>query len=242
MVEALGWIEKEDKQDIIYAIFTDSLSLTTALKMNNWKDGHEWLNVIKKKLNDFQGKLTICWVPSHCNTYGNEKADKLADLGTKCNQDEAPVTFRIVKAKINHRKWVITHERAKNTFGERRQPKEIEKTWPSNVRRLFTRLRSGHAKELRSYRKRVGLDSEAICIYCDADAPETIEHVLCECEQLEERRRRNWEGKVKINMMVTHPEVCRKILVARFAQLSADRQKEEDEGGGDPVGRTESQA
>ena len=88
----------------------------------------------------------------------------------------------------------------------------------------------------------MGLDSEAICIYCDADAPETIEHVLCECEQLEERRRRNWEGKVKINMMVTHPEVCRKILVARFAQLSANRQKEEDEGGGDPVGRTESQA
>ena len=65
----------------------------------------------------------------------------------------------------------------------------------------------------------MGLNSEDFYIYCDADAPETIEHMLCECEQLEERRRKNWGEKVKIEMMLTHPKVCRKILVARLSQL-----------------------
>ena len=123
------------------------------------------------------------------------------------------------------------------TFQDKRKPSEVEKMWPANVKRLFTRLRSGHAKELRSYRKRIGMDSEDICIYCDADAPETIEHILCSCEQLEERRRRNWEGNFEIGMMGTHPELCRKIFVARFAQLCTERKMEEDEGGGGPPGR-----
>ena len=41
MRTALEWIEEDDRGDIKYAIFTDSLSLTSALKSNDWKDTHE---------------------------------------------------------------------------------------------------------------------------------------------------------------------------------------------------------
>ena len=241
MLEAIDWMQQQNNNELEYAIYTDSLSLTTALKMNNWKDEHEWLRRIKKRLDENTAKLTICWIPSHVNTYGNEKADALADRGTKEDQSCAPVTFRIVKAKVKNKKWTINHPRAMETFRDKRKPMEVERKWPANVKRLFTRLRSGHAKELRSYRKRIGMDSEATCIYCDADAPETIEHVLCSCEQLEERRRRNWEGNFEISMMATHPELCRKVLVGRFAQLCTERNKEEDQGGGGPSGRREPQ-
>ena len=90
----------DGRGDIKYAIFTDSLSLTSALKSNDWKDTHEWLRAIKVLLNNTKKKIIICWVPSHCNTFGNEKADQLAERGAKLTQTDIPVTFCIVKAKI----------------------------------------------------------------------------------------------------------------------------------------------
>ena len=85
------------------------------------------------------------------------------------------------------------------------------------------------------------MDSESICIYYDADAPEAIEHIFCDCEQLEERRRRKWEEDFDIKMMATHPEICRKVLAARFVQLSTERNKKQDEGGGGLPGRRKPQ-
>ena len=43
---------------------------------------------------------TLLWVPSHCNIEGNDRADELAELGTKLNQTGVPVTDKIVKARI----------------------------------------------------------------------------------------------------------------------------------------------
>ena len=84
---------------------------------------------------------------------------------------------------------------------------------------MFTRLRSDHAKELKKCRKRIGIDISDICIYCDSDSEESIEHVLCECPQLEEKRRRAHPEKFTLDMMTTHPEVCRKVLSTRFKKI-----------------------
>ena len=49
-LEALQWIEKNGVDGSTYAIFTDSLSLVSALKSNSWKDSHEWMRAVKRAL------------------------------------------------------------------------------------------------------------------------------------------------------------------------------------------------
>ena len=230
-LEALKWIQENGTVGLKYAIFTDSLSLVTAIKSNSWKDSHEWMCAVKKSLQNIKHKVMLCWVPSHCDTFGNDKADRLADEGAKMPQNNVPVTFNITRAKIKAEKWKPKHERAAKMFGERRKPKEIEKGWKERIKRLYGRLRSDHAEELRAYQKRVGIVSEGICIYCDTDEEETIEHVLCRCPQLECARREMWPAGFTVDMLVTHPDMCRELLGRRYPALRRTANPEEDGGG-----------
>ena len=76
-------------------IYIDSLSLINALEADSWKDQHECLRVTKTLLAGSTNNITNCWVPSHCNTYGNEKSDRRADEGYMMDQSQANVNFRI---------------------------------------------------------------------------------------------------------------------------------------------------
>ena len=94
------------------------------------------------------------------------------------NQEGIPVTHDIDKAKIKARTWPVKHQRAKETYQGTRKPKsKIEKKWPKCVRSLYARLRTGHVKELKTYRHRLGLEEDGICAECKLE-DETIEHVL----------------------------------------------------------------
>ena len=232
-LDAVKWIEEKGEDGLKYAIFTDSLSLVSALRSNKWKDSHEWIRATKNVLQRIKQKVTLCWVPSHCDTYGNEKADRLADKGTVMNQDTTPVTYSIARAKIRSKKWTPTHKKAASMFGDRRKPKEVEKQWPEKVRRTYARIRCDHAKELRAYQKRINMTSEGICIYCDMNEEETVEHVLCRCPQLELARREVWPEEIIMKMLVTHPDVCRKLLGRRYPALRRTGNPETD-GGGSP--------
>ena len=224
MMEATKWINERPTDNLKYTIFTDSLSLVSALSSNNWKDGHEWLRCVKYNLNNTQNNITICWVPSHCGTDGNEEADQLADIGASRPQDEAPVTFGIIKAKIRGLPWGVSHDRALQTYGDSRKPKyEVERKWPAPVRRLFGRLRTGHAIELNSYAKFVGKEEDDSCPLCVLEV-DKIEHVLCYCPGLELARRNLSNEPFQISMMVSHPEICRKLLVKRFKELAINNQ------------------
>ena len=59
-----------------------------------------WMRGVKSLLQKTKHKIILCWISSHCDTYGNEKADRLADKGAKIDQRNIPVTFSIAKAKI----------------------------------------------------------------------------------------------------------------------------------------------
>ena len=108
-------------------ICTDSLSLQKALANDNWKDAQNWLRKIKEKSYTLKTEVTILWLPSHCGCEGNEEADRLADEGTKLDQTKIPITFAIAKARVRKRKWEVTHERAKQVYGDRKKPKlELE--------------------------------------------------------------------------------------------------------------------
>ena len=72
--------------------------------------------------------------------------------------------------------------------------------------------------ELRWYTfHKLAIVEDALCQECGAE--ETIEHVLCRCPALLEARTRHWNGEVTVAMMVTEPEVCRRILSHRYPGL-----------------------
>ena len=97
-------------------------------------------------------------------------------------------------------------------YGARRSPRyDIERKWPRSVRRLYARLRTNHAKELRYYLYLIDVEDDPSCPECGFEK-ETIKHVLCDCPALALQRVRHSEGVVIIAHMVTKPEMCRKIL------------------------------
>jgi len=180
----------------------------------------------------FVTRIRMLWIPSHIDIDGNERADALARIGSSMNQANVPVTQNIVRAKIKARKWTVTHERAAPMYGDRRCPKfEIERRWPRDVRRNFQQLRTGHSKLLKKYRYIIDLEEDPYCD-CGMIEEETLEHVLCRCLALEEQRKRQYDGEVTAAMMVTKPELCRRILQHRFKELKhciSDDQHSEDE-------------
>ena len=182
MVEALKWLKDNPGNTFIC---TDSLSMHSALMKNDWRNNTNLIVEIRNLVETINSKISLLWIPAHCDLPGNEKADHLAKEGTKLPQDQTPVAFAIAKARIKRRKWMPTHERAITTYEDRRQPRtDIECTWPRKVRTLFARLRSGHAKELRHYMYTIEQEDDPTCTSCK-EADETIGHVLCHCPALD---------------------------------------------------------
>ena len=64
---------------------------------------------------------------------------------------------------------------------------KIKKKWPKAVRSLFSRLRTVHAKGLKSYRHFIGLENDTICEDFLLEE-EIIEHVLCKCPAHDQKR------------------------------------------------------
>ena len=220
LLRALEWIEEHQVKTA--TICTDSMSVHKALANDDWKDAQDWLRKIKEKCHQLETKITILWVPSHCGCEGNEVADRLADAGTELDQSEIPITYAIAQARVKKRKWEVQHQRARDTYGERKKPKmEIEKVWPRSVRTLYARLRSGHCKELKHYQYMIDVADDP---FCECGEVDTIQHVLCSCPILGSVRRSVICGPVELSHLVTDPEKCRVILSRRFKGLSLPKE------------------
>ena len=221
MLEATRWVASYSDATTHCIILTDSKSLVDALKRDSWRDNHEWLSKIKTNIANVTCKLTIMWIPAHCDTAGNERADFLAKEGSKLEQSDTPVTFNIVKAKILGKKWEIKHERAKEMYGDRRGPKRIiEKVWPRGVRSMFSRLRTDHCKQLQNFQCNTIHKAEtALCPACGGE-DDTIGHILCKCPSLEEKRQQIRMGEEwRVADMVKKPLECMELLRNRFSEL-----------------------
>ena len=217
LLRALEWLQDHHKSSLVC---TDSLSLHSALSQNNWRDRDPWLKKVKNLLLNTPDEVTLLWIPSHCDIPGNDKADALAKEGSELNQDNTLVTHQIVKSKIKARKWAVSHKRAMDTYGSRRKPDfKTERQWPKTVRTLFSRLRTGHALELRSYQHRLDPSKDPRCAECQQDV-ETIEHILCNCPAETARRHQlKSDGSFTTEDLVRQPEMCRQLLERRFQQL-----------------------
>ena len=119
-------------------ICTDSLPVHAVLKKDNWRDCQDWTRKIIIQSRRVKGFITILWVPSHYGVDGIEKADSLADKGTKLKQKDIPITHDIARAKIKKQKWQILHKRAKEIFKDNLKPKfSVEKKWTRKAQSLF---------------------------------------------------------------------------------------------------------
>ena len=224
-LRAVEWAERNGLTSI--AVCTDSLSLQQALENDDWRDAEDWIGNIKEAVHNWGGCITLVWIPSHCGVAGNEEADRLADMGSKMSQDGVPVTHATAKARIRREKWTIGHARAEEVYGERRRPKfEVEREWPRNVRSLYARLRSGHAKELRDYMYKIDQVDDPFCD-CGLGVEQTIQHVLCDCPTLARTRALESSEQVTLQHMTTHPEMCRRILSQKFTGLHTHKLAEE---------------
>ena len=97
------------------------------------------------------------------------------------------------------------------------------------MRRLYGRLRTGHAKELRHYQYLIGVEGvEDPSCTCGA-LRQTIENILTEYSDLKEERKKHFPGgKVKMHSMVLDPEKCRKFLSAKFDRLKISTDKKQN--------------
>ena len=194
-------------------IITDSMSLHSAIRANDWRDPDPHLKEIKNILYRSDSKISFMWIPSHIEIPGNDRADDLANKGTLMDQEAVAVTHKIVKAKIKSRKWTNGHERANNIYGSSRCPKfEVESKWPKDVQRYYQQLRTDHCKLLKHYRYVIETEEDPTCERC-GEGDETLEHILCRCPGMASYRRSHFEGDV------TDPERCRQFLSKRFSEL-----------------------
>ena len=87
IIETFG-TGKQEPNDIV--IFSDSLSALKALQNpeSSILGIDKLALVIDKLLTSYDIKLTLQWIPGHCNLQGNDIADKLAKEGARKKQPD----------------------------------------------------------------------------------------------------------------------------------------------------------
>jgi len=103
---ALLWLKNsyqtgEDKQNV--AIFSDSLSVLTAIKTEHSKCRRALLDEILRLINEIAVSIEFIWVSSHLGIKGNEYVDKLAQDAITKNVTDIDCCFEI----FEHNKLIL---------------------------------------------------------------------------------------------------------------------------------------
>ena len=129
--------------------------------------------------------VTLQWIPSHCNVYGNETADSLAKEGTTKEQVDRSTSYSeaktIIKAK-QQRKWRLEHPRYN----------KMDPYYLLNRREqvMMFRLRTGHNRLNQHMYSKFHIGHTEQCP-CGTDS-QTTEHLLQCCPLFELLRKGIW--------------------------------------------------
>ena len=166
------------------AIFIDSLSTLQAL---NSADPNQMIQGLHSSLAKLTAQLTVFlqWVPAHVGLTGNEKADRLAKIGSQAPQTQNPVTYREAKTLLHSRyngDW-------KNYNGGYQA--HLHPIWRLERAQQTTifHLRTGHCGQ-GAHLKRIGISDTSPCQCRQAD--QTPDYVLQSCPKYAERRQLTW--------------------------------------------------
>ena len=166
------------------AIFTDSLSTLQAL---NSADPDQMIQGLHTSLVKLTAQFTVSlqWVPVHVGLTGNEKADRLAKIGSQAPQTQNPVTYREAKTLL-HSGYNGDWKKYNGGYQANLDPIwRLERAQQTTIFHLRTR----HCG-LSAHLKRIGISDTSLCECGQAD--QTPDHILQSCAKYAERRQLTW--------------------------------------------------
>ena len=187
------------QQPLVISIFCDSQPAINRLKVMDCKAGQALKARIYQKAKQLIGQrheISVCWVPSHCNVEGNDKADKAAK--------EAAGGEKIRTAKwtsLTHLKRRITEEKKAQLRAwheQKTKEREIRKSgfYVSSSKAeidpllgktkkfyasRFYQLKIGHGA-IGTFLKRIGATETAESWWCGA-AEQSVLHLYTRCRK-----------------------------------------------------------
>jgi ribonuclease HI len=185
----------------IATILCDSKSALQAIQNPGKKSGQRIIHAILQAAAEVQTGgilLRLQWLPGHCENIGNDTADRLAKDAAHPGKTHPfrPLLTRkkaLIRSKIRAQ-W--EQEWRSTTKGShlRRVDKTLPATYtrrlygslPRNQAYLLTQLRTGH-NWLSTYAKAFGFRDDDQCV---CGAQETVTHVLVDCPDLRDIRRK----------------------------------------------------
>lgn len=177
--------------------FVDSRSALESLVSKNpvCKDIADQCRAILNDLEKSKRKITFTWIPSHVGIINNERADKLAKLGTERESIDLNImqSLKQIKTTIQEKQskeQVIMIEfryRNSETFGHYIQVLHntdftYGRSGNAAMDSLCTRLRLGY-----KYLWQLGVqkaDDETCCKFCKEPRSHTLHHYVLQCPQL----------------------------------------------------------
>ena len=182
-----------------YVIFTDSMSVIQSLQ--NLTD-HPVILYLAFKLDRLKRRsveVEICWVPSHVDIRGNDRADAKAKEVSKRRPELIPIYYKdyypVIRAKFynsRNNQW-----RNMSNPPKLRHIKPDLSPWPSpSLRRreqvVLNRIRIGHTNMTHNYlMDTIQPRIPPICPYCN-NSTLTIAHIFTQCPSLETQRRHHF--------------------------------------------------
>lgn len=185
LLEAIKTVAKSDKPNII---FTDSAGCLEALKKGTSR--HPWVEDVHREAT--KKDITLCWVPGHVGITGNEKADKLAEIGrdTGFYHPEVPASDA-TKWFQQRIRWAHDAKWRREDTSFLRQTKPTTLPWKDRndiaMQRRLTRLRIGHTWGSHGYI--LHKEDQPMCKYCNV--PFTHDHMIRFCPAYDESRNRH---------------------------------------------------
>ena len=196
-------------------IYSDSQALIKALS-NSYSISKTIIN-LHKSLNETASthSIMIEWVPGHKDHYGNELADKLANIrvvkpnpALSTNHPSIPHTFfkNKVHKYINDKKMKLWNNSniSQNTkslvsaiVNHNLQGQHLFKLG-FDVLKPLTRLITGH-NNLNHFQNKIDFTTAPHCSFCEGDVHESAMHLICDCEYFARTRMEKF-GKDPITM------------------------------------------
>jgi ribonuclease HI len=216
-LEAAGSLSKD--RDII--IFTDNQGALKTLQKPQGASGQYIVRHIIELLKGLKARTTLHWIPAHKGIPGNEEADRLAKEATGWRKNgnrgpQAPLYALVKPLQSAITRWAKQKAKTdwERAWAGARHGRLLRQLLPA-VNRKTLQLYQGLNKELsatliqmrtgkirlRQYLHSIQAADSALCP-CGA-APQTVEHILMECNLFDNLRTTTWNGREHIPRRLT---------------------------------------